>query len=325
MYKQLAHNDLTKRGGARITIFINKIRDSVQFITTKGLITLDKKQTINDIDISLDDLETAMKASGFSAEFKGKNEKGTSVTVKYPRDFFKSPDLGGKGQGAGTKAEDAELTLFRKRIEDAIAASKKQYITIAMNGRDVKVAGVISTPGPGGGSNTPKADFTLIDYDGKHVAWISHKAGTKASSFQQYGGLTADSIFSNDKETKKFMNDLATLRPDGLKSGETFWRPIQSKTVALHSVYGRDYGKQPGIFNCDEFHLGPMTLKKTGSKYVIESLHKGTNGDVPTKDFAAVFIARYDNSSYKAAGVTVKKCRVGVFAAGKVHSKARQI
>lgn len=325
MYKQLVHNDLTKRGGARVTIFTDKIKDGSQFVTAKGLVVLDKIQRVQGMDLTSDDLDNAMRAAGFNATFTGKTESGGSVEVKYPRDFLKTPDLGGKGAGAGTKAEDAELVLFRKKLLAQMEEDKTQYVPIVMNGRTIKVADIISTPGPGGGPNTPKADFTLVDPNGEHVGYISHKAGTKASSFQQYGGLTADKIFNSDAETKKFMSDLKMLRPDGLKSGETFWRPIKSKTVALHSVFGKNYGMAPGIFNCDEFHLGTMSLTKVGKSYKITSIHKGTNGEVPTGDFAAVFIARYDGSSYTAAGVTVKKCRVGVFAAGKVPGTARLI
>jgi hypothetical protein len=324
-FKQLAHNDLTKRGGARITIFTDKIENGIEFATTKGNVVLNKTQEINGLKLSTADLNRAMQATGFTAEFAGKNENGSTITVKYPKDFYKTPDLGGKGAGSGTKAEDAELVLFRKELNKIMEETKTPYVPILINSRTVHVSDVISTIGPGGGKNTPKADFTLVDANENSVGFISHKAGTKASSFQQYGGLTADSIFNTDKEVKKFMSDLQLLYPNGLSNGVTVWRAIKSDKIALHSVYGREYGKKPGIFNVDEFHLGNMKLIKSGRVYKIVSLHKGTNGDVPSGDFAAVFIARYDNNSYTAAGVTVKKCRVGVFARGKVHSKAIQI
>lgn len=325
IFKQLTHNDLTKRGGARITIFTDKIDSGKEFATIKGNILLNKVQEINGLKINTSDLNRAMHAAGFTATFEGKNEDGTMVSVKYPKEFYKSPDLGGKGSGSGTKAEDAELVLFRKQLEALMEKTKSPYIPIIMNGRTIHVSNIVSTTGPGGGKNTPKSDFTLVDVQNNPVGYISHKAGTNASSFQQYGGLTADSIFNTENEVKKFMTDLLLLYPNGLKNGVTVWRSISSKKIALHSVYGRDYGKAPGVFNVDEFHLGNMKLEKSGKVYKITSLHKGTNGDVPTGEFAAVFIARYDNASYTAANVTVKKCRVGVFARGKVHSKAIQI
>jgi hypothetical protein len=325
MFKQLVHNDLTKRGGARITIFTDKIDNGLEFATVKGNIILNKTQEIDGLKLSVEDLNRAMQARGFSAKLTGKNKSGGTVVVSYPKDFYKTPDIGGKGTGSGTKAEDAELVLFRKELNKIMEETKTPFVPIKMNNRIINVSDVKSTEGPGGGKNTPKSDFTLMDINDKPIGYISHKAGTKASSFQQYGGLTADNIFNTDKEVKKFMSDLQLLYPNGLSNSITVWRAIKSDKIALHSVYGRDYGKVPGMFNVDEFHLGNMKLEKEGKTYHITSLHKGTNGDVPKGDFATVFIARYDTNSYTAAGVTVKRCRVGVFARGKVHSRAIQI
>ena len=44
MYADLKHNDLTKRGGARVDVFLDKIKDGEEFLTKKGLVKINKDQ-----------------------------------------------------------------------------------------------------------------------------------------------------------------------------------------------------------------------------------------------------------------------------------------
>ena len=168
MFAQLAHNDLTKRGGARLDIFVDKIKKGDGFLTTKGEIILNKTQAVG--------LRAKMDARGFTMDFEG-TVGGKAVTVKYPKDFFKTPDFGGKGVGFGTQAEDRELSVLQSEIERAMAEDRSGALDMRVGGRVVNVVGVVSTPG------VPKSDFHLVDDKGQAVAWISHKDGKAAKGF----------------------------------------------------------------------------------------------------------------------------------------------
>lgn len=324
-YKILAHNDLTKRGGSRVAIFVEKIKNELPFGTVKGPVKLDKKQKIGNLTVDPKDIHYMMKGSGFKATFTGKHaQTNVKVTVTYPKDFYKTPDFGGKGEGSGTAAEDAELTLFRSELESLLAKLKVPSIKLKIGGRTVECAGIISTPNPGG--RAPKADFSIIDIKGNQVAWISHKAGTKASHFQQYGGLSDDTWYHTNKDAVQFVKDLAALRPEGLSQKESIARVVKDNTGIGRAIYGKDYGKsQRGIHNVDEFHLGNMKLQKKGTIYEITSLHKGLNGDIPDGDFTAIYFARYTSDrGAKFGSLFVNKARLGVFAIAKAPKSTTQ-
>lgn len=305
-YNILQHNDLTKRGGERLNVFKEKIKNGDKFITTVGEVILDKKQAF-----TLD----AMDVKGFSGVFTGKLN-GSKVVLQYPKHFYKTPEFGGKGSGSGTAAEDRYLSEFRKNIQDELIKAKKNYILVKMNGRTIHVSDIISTPQTT--RRAPKADFSLLDENGKQVGWISHKAGSKPTDFQQYGGLS-DDAFSNNTEVKKFMTDLIKLYPKGLPSGVSVMRKAKNKDVILKSVFGTEYGKQPSIQNVDEFHQGSMKLVKNGLSYTITSTHKGVNGDIPKGGgYDCIYFARYTSDrGANVAGKFIGNARVGVFPLGK--------
>ena len=298
MYADLKHNDLTKRGGSRLDVFLQKLKDGEEFLTKKGAIILDKD--------SLKGREDLFRKGGFSDTFKGRFN-GKQFSVSYPKDFFKTPEFGGKGIGFGTQAEDRELSQLRKHIESAMEKEQSGVLQMIVGKRTVTVAGVESTPG------VPKSDFHLLDDKGNEVAWISHKDGRRPQDFQQYGGLT-NAIFKNHPEVTKFMEDLKKKYPDGLPPRTSVMRLVKDRKLANQSVWGVDFGKTRGRNNVDEFHQGPMTLRKVGQKYKIVSNHYDTNGSVPTDGYACIFFARYTTDrGANIAGLFMPNARIGVF------------
>lgn len=313
-YNILQHSDLLKRGGDRLNVFLKKIEDGESFLTTKGEVTLDKIQAV--------DLKV-MAVKGFSATFTGK-AKSTKVNVAYPKDFYKTPEFGGKGSGSGTAAEDKYLSEFKELIRNTLVKDKVRTIKIKINGRIIECANIISTPQTT--KRAPKADFTLVDDKDNHVGWLSHKAGAKPTDFQQYGGLS-DEAFSSNVEVKKFMSDMIKLYPSGLAKGISIKRKAKNKDVILKSVFGVEYGKQPGVQNVDEFHQGSMKLQKSGNAYIIISTHKGVNGDIPAGGgYDCIYFARYTSDrGANVAGKFIANARVGVFPSAKAVSTTIEI
>jgi len=304
-FADLKHGDLRKRGGDRLKVFLEKVKTGEAFLTKKGEVILDKSQ--------LKLLESTMDTAGFNAIMTGK--KGSQkIELKYPADFYKSPEFGGKGIGFGTQAEDRFLALFRKEIEKALLKGTKPYFNLRIAGRTVKVADIYQPKG------TPKSDFNLVDHEGNDVGFLSHKAGSKPSDFQQYGGLS-HSTFAANQEVKQFMLDAAKMFPNGLKRGESIMRRCKNKSVQYKSIYGVDYGKKPGKDNVDEFHQGEMKLVKSGSNYKITSGHPGTNGDLPRagSGYECYYYARFTSDrGANIANVFLGNARVGVFPRGTI-------
>ena len=319
MYNPLKHNDLIKRGNiSRLENFIDMMDTGKLFLTTKGMVKLNKEQRTKDGEkIDTKKLFGLMQENGFSAQFSGVSEKGSPVQLQYPKDFFKTPEFGGKGAGSGTAAEDRYLKLFREEIQKTLQKEQKPYINLRIAGRTVRCADCISTP-KGLSKRDPKADFIILDEKGQYVAFLSHKAGSKPQDFQQYGGLS-DPAFGSDPDVKKFIQDLQKFYPNGLASGVSLMRPVKSKDVILKSIYGVEYGGKPGIQNVDEFHQGEMKLKKLGQTYEITSVHKGTNGDpVKSSGYEPIYFARYTGDrGASIAGLFIGKARIGVFPLGK--------
>src|SRR6056300_867678 len=152
----LTHSDLTKYlkkgNSARLDTFLDKIKNKKEFLTTKGEVIIKDK---------VPDREEFSKP-GFKFTFNT-----TGGNVQYPGDFLKTPEFGGKGKGFGTAAEDRALTNFRKELEAAMVKENSGVLHMKVGGREVTVAGIVSTPG------VPKSDFHLIDDKGEEVAWLS--------------------------------------------------------------------------------------------------------------------------------------------------------
>ena len=285
MYNQLKHNDLTRRAG-RLDVFINKIRDKDFFLTRHGAVKITSP--------SPDDLSAEMPSKGYSVMMKGVSDKGKSITLKYPHDFLKTPEFGGKGAGSGTSAEDAALSNFRREMKIIMEKTGMPYINIKVNGRVVQAVDVQSTPG------TPKSDFHLVNADGEEICWISHKDGKDSKGFQQWGGLTeARKKYPNHKEIESFIVAVNKDSPDGLDGSKSYARVLKDKKLKMVAVYGIDYGKKPGRQNVDILLQGTIRLAKTGKTYVLKSAHTMENGTMPTQGYTPqLFVRKGDRSNF---------------------------
>lgn len=321
--RDLSISDLRKDEG-RVSMFINKVRDGEKFATKKAgfEVIIDKDQ--------LDSVTAFMKAdNGFPAVRTKLTVKTNKGDLTVPNDFLKTGEFGGRGKGSGVAAETLAMNDFNVKLNAVLKKERDNYINLLINGRVVKVAEMQKTEGSYKGKE-PKSDMSLVDPAGKPVAFISHKAGRTAKDYQQYGGISDKALpqkFKNNKEIKKFMQDVISQRPDGLQSGDSFYRPIRDKALVGMSMYGPEYGSRPSISNVDEFHLGNMDLKKAGDNYKITSVHKGSNGDMPKGQFTAVLFARFQNKrgDAKAAGEVLKNARVGIFPMAKTSSTSKKI
>lgn len=325
-FNPLEISDLRKDDN-RVLMFLKKIKENEPFATVnKGDVKIPMSQ--------YDEVETFMKADGTVPALRTKMSVSTSNgELMIPKDFLKTGEFGGRGKGSGTNAETLAMNAFNDHLDGILKREGVSQVSVRINGRVIKCAGMVKTEGKYQGYE-PKSDMTIVDNQGKPTAYISHKAGRTAANYQQYGGLSDRALpqkMRNNPQVKKFMQDVNKLKPEGLQSGDSFYRDLgtgRNATLIYMMMYGPEYGGPPSISNVDEFHLGNMTLKGRGEgPYTIESNHKGVNGDLPTGDFKAVLYIRFQQrrGDARAAGEVVKNARVGVFPMAKTSRNSKKI
>lgn len=288
IYIPLTSSEIFKKGReGRAEMLLTKIADGDPFLLKGGKTVVIKKDT-DPLGELADAIATRNTRALTAFVFKGVDNKNYKIT-----DFLKTPEFGGKGKGSGTRAEDEALVAFKKELAKVFAAEGTPFIYIKIGKRVEKVTEIISTPG------TPKADFHMIDPEGKEVFWISHKKGNKANDFQQYGGMAE--IKTLDPEIAGFAERVSTHLedPKTLPPKTAFFSAVKKKAVAMATLFGKEYKASgpSGRQNIDVLFQGPMRLKKVGSKgkipvYTITSNHTILHGETPKGDYTPVYYVR---------------------------------
>lgn len=293
-YVPLSAEQLLKPGReGRATTLIKKIQDGDPFLLYKDnakTVTLKKGDSLNMYKKALDagDKKT-MNAIEFPAS------DGNEYTLK---DLAKSPEFGGKGSGSGTKGEDAALSDLKSKFTKVLEKENVPFLYIKIGKKTEKVNGLESTPG------VPKSDFHMLDPEGKEVFWISHKLGSKANDFQQYGGMP-ELKFTNSKDMLKFVDDVKKELKE-LTGGSlpilppktAFARPVKDKKIIMMTLFGKAYRKNPDSRqNIDVLYQGPMNLKRVSEKdgipvYTITSNHTELHGSMPKMDYVPYYYVR---------------------------------
>jgi len=223
----------------------------------------------------------------------------------------------GKGLGFGTRDEDTVLESLKSQISDILLAKPTDYILLDINGYIQKIDGVETTPG------TPKSDFHFT-YKGRPVMFISHKAGKKASDYQQYGGTTCksgESICSH-KEVIRFIDQIKEKYPDGMPPGVSLWKSIEDAELKKMALFGADYGGEYGINNVNALYQGSITIAPgENNTYILNALHVVYNGDIPEGEYTPVLYARYSGS--RGGNHGIKDMRSSISPIAKVSAKQR--
>lgn len=208
------------------------------------------------------------------------------------------PVVLGKGKGFSTQIEDVTLEDLREQLESILLLNDTDHIVLDIDGYLQKVNGIKTTPG------FPKSDF-YFTYKDKPVIFISHKAGTKSTDFQQYSGISdkAGLQISQHPEVVDFVNTIIDKYKDGMKPGESVLRKIQDEQLKKKALFGVDYEergpdsnptKQFGINNVNGIYQGYMKIiPKHDNIYTLSASHIIYNGEMPVDGYEPVLFARY--------------------------------
>lgn len=178
----------------------------------------------------------------------------------------------------------------------------------------------------------------------KHpVVWISHKKGTSANDFQNWGGISErnERKIASKKATKEFVEKITeTLAENPAKQGDLYTMEISDNEIKYLSVFGRDWkrgslnygpnnvnvviqGNVDLVFTGQYDHYLNRPIYKIKANHVIENF--GTVGsfypfDNKTSDYNAVFAMRYasDRSNAK-----LPNARLGIYPQGWRQAKTK--
>ena len=294
-----------KKYDSRVYRFIDKFKDSEPFEMIDGKQFIPTKVKIGGREFTQEDdreeiFSTFEETAGsiyLTGTVDGKEEIISSTSLK------KTTEFGGKEKGSSTKIEDEELRSINSLIQKVEGGNS---IKVKI-GDEVYEDIVSATTVPG----TPKADFTLNNSKGDPVIFLSHKDGTTAKDFQQYGGV---SELKDYDEVLGFVNDVksALQDPTQMERGSGFRRQVESEEIIVKSVYGVDFtpGKDFGINNVTALVQGGLKLEKSGDIYNLTSRHTILNPDLPQEDYAPAFYATFRKNRNQFG---IKDIRFGIY------------
>jgi len=290
---QLSGSELRKYSW-RPEVFIRKLNEKSQFEVTGGrkVLILTPAKSVEKI-----------LRSGTNKDLNDLRFGDDKGSVWKLTDFVKTSEFGGKGTGSGTLKEDAALKDLNDQIKAALVKEGRAEIMVKIGNKLYPCAMAVSTPG------TPKSDFHLVDTNGKEVVWISHKDGSRAKDFQQWGGLSRskEPKLANHPETKAFIEELLKIYPNGLPNATTIARGIKDKKLKMLSVYGNEYGQPFSRQNTTLMLKGQVKLNKVSNYYTITATHTHVNGEEMKGDYEPIFMAIYkgDRSDFGVKGTRI--------------------
>lgn len=285
-----------QKNNARLQAFIRKYDSGQPFVPVKG----DWNNPTLRLEVEPEKVEM-LKRGEFPKSFTSVDGKQVSWS-----NLEKTTEFGGKGAGFSTRDEDSALGQINAMVEKMKDGNPE--VELVIGDKKINVAKFVSTPG------TPKSDFHAVDASGNEVAWLSHKVGSKAKDFGQWGGMSdreMKAVYANMPEAKdeilKFAKDVIDKYPDGaIPRATTLARKITNGKLRGISIYGNGFGGERGQQNVDLILQGDPVIK--GNQLVATgSAH--TNGERIEGEFEPVLMAMYkgdrDNFGVKGARFSI--------------------
>lgn len=165
---------------------------------------------------------------------------------------------------------------------------------------------------------TVKADLAFVALQNRklvEVAWCSHKMGSYATDFGQWGGVThfPRGTFTELDEFVDYMKQVVGVGKlyDLSKMGPTtFGMEVKDVNLEMQSIYGKFYGRAEGPSNCTAVLQGTPSIRKVGNKYSLHmSAHIHMNGHRMTGSYEPLLMLIKKAASEKIADPTVKGVR----------------
>jgi hypothetical protein len=209
------------------------------------------------------------------------DEVDTSYTLHYP---------------TSTEQGEADfINTFNRQLDDILTKENIPCIDLEIGNKTFhNVVGVNKVAG------TPKADLAFVALRNRklvEVAWCSHKMGSTAKDFGQWGGVThfQKGTFRELDEFVDYVKQTVGINKlfDLTKMGPTtFGMDVSDINLEMQSVYGKLYGQSSeGPSNCTAVLQGTPSISKSGSNYKLNmSAHLMPNGTRMSGDYRPVLM-----------------------------------
>lgn len=315
-------NDITKRDGEYVELVVKRIKEKKHFLfSDKNSETIIYDDNIKMLEKGEDPSYLLKSGNRFIPFFTTPSGK------KYRwNDIEKSIFTGSIDR---LKKEKIATAKLNKLIVDAVD-SFGGPITVIIGKSKIENVLTASSEHIRG---DPKADITLMDINNKEVGFISHKAGSGAKAFQQYGGITPKSgkIINSSPLVLEFAKRIKNHLIDktgsaDASSGDSFMMKIpqtrSGQEMVSRSVYGLDWdgGK---TFSRNSVHCigqGDPILKKTSTNGVFELTFSSAThyaNDISWAflgNYKAVFAARFMRGrGFSSGNIRINNIRPGIF------------
>lgn len=302
MASNLSPSELNKPGREdRIITLIKKYEAGEEFELVSPINGKKKAILIFDEKI-LKNLKTKTNLAGIVFQSNlGKPIKLTNLA--------KTKEFGGQADSkkSTTHIEEKEIVSIREQLGEIKKKIQKPTVPIKIKTKIYEVYDIEKTEG------TPKSDFHFLDIEGNPIVWMSHKDGSKASDFQQWGGIskTVPNVHRH-KETQTFIEQIKETFPEGLPPKTNVVKDIEDFILKAKSVYGDDFQRGSTRYGKNNVNLvlqGPVKLKQQGQYYIVTANHLTINGQEIKDDYEPIFDANYRQGR----GQPVPNSRAGVW------------
>jgi hypothetical protein len=197
--------------------------------------------------------------------------------------IVKTKEFGGEMAGQREKIEQDQINTISTMLEKAKAG--KASIELRVGNRIVDVARVVKTPELIGG-RAPKSDMSVLDIQGKPVAWVS----LKGRPFR-WGGWNHLTMMP---EISQWIDRIKQETGNEFEPGQSYGLHI-SDDIIHRIIFGKDFGTgKPGISNVDTVLIGEPTIEKNkDGVFSLEAATEYKNGETPTGQDTPYLVMRY--------------------------------
>ncbi len=256
----------------RVPVFLTKIEKSEPF-------KVKTKTGFVDLIIDPSELEKVKQW----VQNPTSNLKLKTTDEKYPVIPFgaivKTKDFGGEESLSREKIEQGQIGEIQSQLEDAKAG--QPFIKLRVGARTVDAAAVEKERGSVNG-RAPKSDMTVLDPEGNPVAWIS----LKGEPFRWGGWMH----LAKTPEIAEWLERIRKVNNGVFEPGMSFGLEI-SDELANKIVFGKEFGKKPGISNVDLVLIGDVSIQQGN----LTANRSYVNGKTPSDSDKPYLVMRYTN------------------------------
>jgi hypothetical protein len=195
--------------------------------------------------------------------------------------IIKTKDFGGEEPGQREKIEQGQIGDIEKQLESF--KNGQPSIKLKVGNRIVDAARVGKTVETVHG-RAPKSDMTVYDTNNNAVAWVS----LKGLHFRWGGWLHLAKIPEINDWIKKVVKTVGGT----LRNSEAYGHHLSPELANL-IVFGKEFGKAPGISNVDLVIIGDADIKKIGDHIELTGTRTYANGETPTGKDEPYLVLRY--------------------------------